>query len=123
MLAPWQTMTPSAPFSGTTISAVTEWDLFLRFRTQFSRQASHAADEELGLTLDEHRPAGEVRVELFKQPVVQGQHLVARRLDQPLPLQLVELLRHLLGEIVRLAPVLVRVELPHIVVEWGSSGR
>src|SRR5208337_2278257 len=29
-------MTPSAPPSGTTISAVTEWDLFLRLITEFS---------------------------------------------------------------------------------------
>ena len=96
--------------------------LVLEVEDAVFRQASHAADEELGLTLDEHRPAGEVRVELLQQPVVQGQHLVARRLDQPLPLQLVELLRHLLGEIVRLGPVLVRVELPHIVVECGPWG-
>ena len=38
MLAPWAMMTPSAPCSGTTISAVTEWDLFLRLRTQFSER-------------------------------------------------------------------------------------
>ena len=36
MFAPWAMMTPSAPFSGTTISAVTECDLFLMLRTQFS---------------------------------------------------------------------------------------
>ena len=70
------------------------------------RQASHAADE-VGHTLDEHRPAIEVRVELFKQSVVQAQHLVARRLDQPLSLRFVELLRHLLGKIAHLAPVFV----------------
>ena len=35
-LPPWATMTPSAPVVGTTISAVTEWDLFLRLRTEFS---------------------------------------------------------------------------------------
>ncbi len=38
MFAPWEMITPSAPFSGTTISAVTECDLFLRFRTQFSER-------------------------------------------------------------------------------------
>ena len=36
MLAPWAMITPSAPASGTSISAVTEWDLFLMLRTQFS---------------------------------------------------------------------------------------
>jgi len=58
MFAPWATITPSAPVLGTSISAVTEWDLFFRFRTQFSAQASHAAEEELGLTPDHvGRPA------------------------------------------------------------------
>ena len=36
MFAPWAMITPSAPFSGTSISAVTECDLFLMLRTQFS---------------------------------------------------------------------------------------
>src|ERR1700738_790654 len=36
MFAPWAIITPSAPASGTSISAVTECDLFLMFRTQFS---------------------------------------------------------------------------------------
>ena len=50
--------------------------------------------------------------------VVERQHVVARRLDQPQPLQLVQLLRHLLGQVVRLAPVLAGVvELPDVVVE------
>ena len=36
MFAPWAIITPSPPDSGTSISAVTEWVLFLMFRTQFS---------------------------------------------------------------------------------------
>ena len=36
MLPPCATMTPSAPFAGTTISAVTECDLFLILTTEFS---------------------------------------------------------------------------------------
>ena len=36
MLAPWATITPLAPDCGTTISAVTAWDLFLMLTTQFS---------------------------------------------------------------------------------------
>ncbi|CNV29507.1 Uncharacterised protein [Mycobacterium tuberculosis] len=36
MLAPCATITPSAPVSGTSTSAVTVCDLFLRLSTQFS---------------------------------------------------------------------------------------
>jgi hypothetical protein len=36
MLAPCAMITPSARASGTSISAVTEWLLFLMLRTQFS---------------------------------------------------------------------------------------
>ena len=88
------------------------------------RQAPHAAEEDLGLALDQYRPAGGVGIHLLHHPVVDRQHLVARRLDQPQPLQIVELFRHLLGEILRLAPVLGRVvELPDIVVEGRGFRR
>ena len=64
------------------------------------------------------RAAGQVGVDSLEQPVVDGQHVVARRLDEPEALQLAELLRHLLGEVLRLAPVLVGVvELPDVIVE------
>ncbi len=36
MIAPCEMITPSAPFSGTTMFAVTECDLFLMLSTQFS---------------------------------------------------------------------------------------
>ena len=36
MLPPWAMITPSAPSSGTTTSAVTAWDLFLTLTTVFS---------------------------------------------------------------------------------------
>ena len=36
MLPPWVMITPSAPDSGTSISAVTAWDLFLMLMTEFS---------------------------------------------------------------------------------------
>ena len=95
--------------------------LVLEVQHAVLRQASHAAEEQLGLALDQHRPAGGVRVHLLDHPVVERQHLVARRLDQPEALQLVELLRHLLGQILRLAPVLGRVvEFPDVVVERDS---
>ena len=84
------------------------------------RQTPHAAEEELGVSPDEHRPAGGVRVELLQHPVVDGQHLVAHRLDEPEPLQFDELLRHLLRQVLRLAPILGGVvELPDIIVKRG----
>ena len=82
------------------------------------RQASHAAEQNLGLSFDQHRAAGQVRVDSLEQPVVDRQHVVARRFDEPEALQLVELLRHLLGEVLRLAPVLSGVvELPDVIVQ------
>jgi len=51
MLAPWAMMTPSAPASGTSISAMTACDLFLMFTTVL-QQAPHAAEEQLGVSLD-----------------------------------------------------------------------
>ena len=51
-------------------------------------------------------------------PVVDRQHVVLDRFDQPETLQLVELLRQLGRQVVGLAPVLAPVvELPHVVVE------
>ena len=86
-------------------------------------QTAHAADEHLRITFDQHRPSGGVGVDLLQHPVVDGQHLVARRLDQPEPLQLHQLLRVLLGQVPGLAPVLGRVvELPDVVVERGPRG-
>ena len=50
--------------------------------------------------------------------VIDWQHVVTRRLDEPQALQLAKLLRHLFGEVARLAPVLGRVvELPDVVIE------
>jgi hypothetical protein len=38
MLPPWAMITPSAPPSGTSISAVTACDLFLMLTTEFSER-------------------------------------------------------------------------------------
>ena len=82
------------------------------------RKTAHTREEELGLAPDEHRPPREIRVEPLGTPIIDREHVVARRLDQPEALQLVQLLRHLLRQVVRLAPVLGGVvELPDIVVE------
>jgi hypothetical protein len=97
MFAPWATITPSAPDLGTSISAVTEWDLFLRFRTQFS----------------------------LRRPMPPKRSWVLPRISvgrQELALQFMELFRHLLGEVVRLAPVLIGVELPDIIIEGHHLG-
>ena len=106
MFAPWAMITPSAPFSGTTISAVTECDLFLMLRTQFSDRRPMPPKRSWVLPLIKTGRPAVSGIHLLHQPVVERQHLVARRLDQPQPLQLVKLLRHLLGQVVRLAPVL-----------------
>ena len=85
------------------------------------RQLFHAAEQDLAGPLDQYGPARGVRVQPLCKVVVQRQHVVAHRLDEPEPLQLVQLLRHLLGEVVRLGPVLARVvELPDVVVEGRS---
>ena len=89
MLPPWAMMTPSAPDFGTSISAVTAYDLFFVETIEFSRQPAHAAEQQLRVALDQLRAAGEVGVEALERPIVERQHAVLRRLDQPEPLQLV----------------------------------
>src|SRR5208282_3837427 len=82
------------------------------------REASHTAEQYLRLSFNQHGAASGVRINLLGNPVVDGQHIVAGRLDQPESLQLVELLGHLLGEVVSLAPVLAGVvEFPDVVVK------
>ena len=82
------------------------------------RQASHAAKQDLRVSLDQHRPPGHIRVDAFGDPVIERQHVVARRLDQPQALQLVEFFRHLFRQVICLAPVFIGVvELPVVVVE------
>ena len=53
----------------------------------------HAAEQNLPRALDQLRPAGDVGIGAFGKAVVQGQHVVLDRFDQPQPLQLVQLLR------------------------------
>ena len=118
MLPPWAMMTPSAPVAGTSISAVTECDLFLMLRTEFSDRRPMPPNRIWVLPLiSTGRPAS-IGVHPLRDPIVERQHVVACRLDQPQALQFVQLFRHLLGQVVRLAPVLVGVvELPDVVVE------
>src|SRR6266536_3068963 len=82
------------------------------------RQTAHAAEKKLGLSFDKHWPTGSVWVHFLDHPVVQWQHLVTRGFDQPQALQFMELFRHLLGQIVRLAPIFGGViKLPEVVIE------
>ena len=96
--AAWATITPLAPASGTTTSAVTECDLFLRLTTEFA-QAAHAAEKDLRVAFNELRPAGHFRVEALDTPVVKGNHVVLDRFDQEGPLQFLELFRILFGKV------------------------
>ena len=111
---------PFAPPAGTSISAVTECDLFLRLSTAFSDRRLMPGKRICVVALDQDRPSGEIGIHALGNAIVEREDVVARRLNQPQPLQLVQLLRHLLRQIVRLAPVLGRVvQLPDIVVERG----
>ena len=75
-------------------------------------------EENLRVALDQRRSAGELRHEALDPPVVERQHVVLDRFDQPQPLQLVQLLGHVLHQVLRLRPVLVAVvQLPDVVVE------
>ena len=81
-------------------------------------QTAHAGEQQLRVALDQLGPAGQIGVDALDLPVVERQHVVLDRFDQPQPLQLVQLLRHLLRQVVGLRPVLAAVvELPHVVVE------
>ena len=81
-------------------------------------QASHARKQQLPVALDQRRPAGQLGNEALDLPVVERQHVELDRFDQPQPLQLVQLLGHLLRQVVGLRPVLAAVvQLPHVVVE------
>ena len=75
------------------------------------------------MPLDQLRPAGEVGVEALDAAVVQRQHVVLGRLEQEQPLQLVQLLGLLGGEVVGLGPVVRAVELPDVVVEGRQLAR
>ena len=100
---------------------MTAYDLFFITTTEFSVSRPMPPNSSWRLPLDELRPAGEVGVEALDAPVVERQHVVLRRLDQEQALQLGELLRLLRREIVRLRPVVGRVQLPDVVVERPAA--
>ena len=56
----------------------------------------------------------EVGVESLHPAIVEREHVVASRFDHEEALELLELLGHLLGEVVCLGPVVGRVQLPQV---------
>ena len=111
-------ITPSAPPSGTSTSAVTENDLFLMLTTLFSDSRPMPGKNSWEFPwIRVGRPAivGSSRSALA---VVDGQHVVLGGLDQPQPLQLGEHLGLLGRQVAGLAVVgAAVVELPDVVVE------
>ncbi len=93
MTPPWATITPSAPPSGTSTSAVSENDVFFIISTRVLGQPAHAAEQQLALALDQRRAAGRLGQAALDEAVVERDDVVLDRLDQPQPLQLVQLLR------------------------------
>ena len=66
------------------------------------REAAHAGVEHLRVAADQLRTTGDLGIEPLHLAVVDRQHVVPDRLDQPQPLQLVQFLRHLLRQVVGL---------------------
>jgi hypothetical protein len=60
--------------------------LVLQVQDRVLAQSPHAAEQELGVPPDEHGPAGNIGVEALDAPVIEGQHVVLRNLDEPKPL-------------------------------------
>jgi hypothetical protein len=88
-----------------------------RYERAFA-QPGHAAEQDLRVALDELRPACDVCVEALERAIVERDDVVLRSLDQKQPLELGELLRILLREVLRLRPIGIGVvELPDVVVE------
>ena len=64
----------------------------------------------------------EVGVEALGAAVVERQHVVAGRFDQEQAVELGELLGLLLRQVVGLRPIIRRVELPDVGVDWWVLG-
>ena len=119
---PWAMITPSAPPSGTSTSAVTENDLFLMLTTLFSESRPMPGKNSWELPADQGRPPGHRRLEPLRR--------CGRRCGSTL--YLVASISHsrcslasrsgvLGGEVAGLAVVgAAVVELPHVVVEGGQ---
>ena len=112
-------ITPSAPPSGTSTSAVIENDLFLMLTTLFSDSRPMPGKNSWELPwMSVGRPARS-GLRRSARAVVEREHVVLGGLDEPEPLQLGQPLGLLLGQVAGLAVVAAGavVELPHVVVE------
>jgi hypothetical protein len=67
--APCAAITPSAPDSGTTSSAVNESDLFLVLMTEASLKALHAAKQRLPIAASELGTVGQFRIATLDRSV------------------------------------------------------
>src|SRR5262249_42494735 len=82
------------------------------------RKPAHAPGQRLSRPAVGPWSTREPGIDLLGNSVVDRQHVIASRLDQPQSLQLAQLIRHLLGEVPGLTPVLAGVvELPDVIVE------
>ena len=103
--------------------AVREWDLFLSATTAFSVSRPIPPNNNLGLALDRREADRPGRaLNRSTAAVVEGEHVVLDGLDQEQPLELMQLLRLLRREVVRLASSrLGAVQLPHVIVEGRQA--
>jgi hypothetical protein len=86
-------------------------------------ESAHPLEQHLGVALDQGGAAGDVGVESFPDPVVEGEHVVAGRLEQEQALEFGQLLGLLAGQVMGLGPVGVAVvQLPGVVREWLDLG-
>jgi hypothetical protein len=63
-------------------------------------EVAHGGEQQLAGAADQGRPAGHVRVEPLGPAVIQREHVVLGHLDQEQPLQLMQFLRLLGGQVV-----------------------
>jgi hypothetical protein len=81
----------------------------------------HSGEQELAVPADQLRAAGDVGIDPLEAAVIERNHVVLDRLDEPEPLQFSEFLRVLGGEIGGLGPVVGTVQLPDIGVAGSSA--
>jgi hypothetical protein len=76
MAPPWATITPFAPAAGTSISAVTECDLFLVVMTVFSWIRRMPGKSSCVLPCTTMGRTGEIRIGALALAVVEREHVV-----------------------------------------------
>ncbi|MNW55505.1 hypothetical protein D3C74_331650 [compost metagenome] len=82
------------------------------------REPPHPGEQQLAVPVDEGRAPGGLGVQPVRGPVVEREHVVLDRLDEPQALEGVQPFGLLGGQVVRLAVVgAAVVELPDVVVE------